>query len=191
MKNVILALIVIGLSAPAWSASISTTDGVTYNNVTSQRVDPDGLYIEYTTTGGGLGMSKIKFSRLSAGQQKKFGYDATKARDYEAAVAKATEDNRQESLRLEQIAQAARHVRDAENERASANRFIALSQANAAQGAPTDAGSYGGYYGWYSSGLGLYALPRRGPAPPAKTQYAPVVTPIPFPRVNSPARPSR
>jgi hypothetical protein len=188
MKTVIIALIALGLCTPAWSVSISTTDGVTYNNVTTQRVDPDGLYIEYTMPNGGLGMSKIKFSRLSADQQKQFGYDATKARDYELGVAKAAEDNRQESIRMEQIAQAARHTRDAENERASTSRFIAVSQANAVQSATSDAG---GYYTWYGGGIGLYALPRLGPAPPAKRVYAPVVTPIPFPRVNSPTRSSR
>src|ERR1700728_2482690 len=99
MKTVVLALLALGFCAQARSTTLSTTDGATYNNVTTQRVDPDGLYIEYTTSGGGLGMSKIKFSRLSSDQQKQFGYDATKARDYELSVAKATEVNRQESLR--------------------------------------------------------------------------------------------
>src|ERR1700678_1668743 len=116
MKAALFVLIALGLCASAWSRSLTTTDGATYNNISTQRVDPDGLYIEYALPGGGVGMSKIKFSRLSADQQKQFGFDATKAREYEAGVAKATEEYRQESLRMEQIAQAARHARAEQDE---------------------------------------------------------------------------
>ena len=105
MKTVILALIGLGLCAQARSSNLSTTDGVTYNHITAQRVEPDGLYIEYTLPNGGIGMSKVKFSRLSADQQKQFGYDAAKAKDYEAGVAKANEEFRQQCVRQEQAAQ--------------------------------------------------------------------------------------
>src|SRR5579862_263584 len=98
MKTMILALIALGLCARAQSISLSTTDGATYNHITAQRVDPDGLYIEYTLPGGGIGMSKVKFSRLSSEQQKQFGYEPAKAHEYESQVAKANEDFRQESL---------------------------------------------------------------------------------------------
>src|SRR5580700_8475488 len=107
MKTIVLALIGLGLCAQARSGNLSTSDGVTYNNITAQRADPDGLYIEYSLPGGGLGMSKVKFSRLSPDQQKQFGYDAGKAKDFEAKVAAVTEDWRQENARLEQAAKAA------------------------------------------------------------------------------------
>lgn len=188
MKALILALITLGLCAPARSASLTTVDGVTYNHITTQRVDPDGLFIEYTLPDGGLGMAKVKFSRLSAEQQKQFGYDPKKAQEYELGVAKATEAFRQEALRMDQIAQAARQARDAQNDRAAYERFVALSQANAMQAPPYDNGAG---YGWYGGGgIGLIALPQTGRVPPARTQYAPVVTPIPYPRLNVPTRPA-
>jgi hypothetical protein len=183
MKTIVVALIALGLCAQARSTSLSTTDGTTFNNVTSQRVDPDGLYIEYTLPGGGLGMSKVKFARLSSDQQKQFGFDAAKARDYEAQAAKAADDYRQEWARMEQAALAQRQAqqdRAVQEEKADNDRIIALAQLKAAEADLARATEGGGNYGW-GGGDGLFAIPQVGRhVPPARTQYAPVVTPIPL-----------
>jgi hypothetical protein len=50
--------------------AITTTDGKTYDHITAQRTDPDGLYIEYAPGGKGMGGAKLKFNRLSADLQK-------------------------------------------------------------------------------------------------------------------------
>ncbi len=76
-------------------------------------------------------MSKVKFFRLSPDQQKQFGYRADKAKEFEAQVAKATDDWRQESLYWDQIARierAARQVREAEMEKVMNDRIIAQAQ---------------------------------------------------------------
>jgi hypothetical protein len=191
MKTMVFALIVLGFCAQARCSSISTTDGMTYNNVTAQRVDPDGLYIEYSLPGGGVGMSKVKFSRLSPDLQKQFGYDAAKARDYEAKVAKATEDFRQESIRDEQIASAARQARAEREEKAIVYHMPPPGQANAEESSPPMAPayygeSYGGYGGYND---GIYAVPNIGRAPAARRDYLSPVRPIPFPQLNTPPQP--
>ena len=51
MKALVFALLGVALCLPVQSATITTTDGVTYNNITAQRADPDGLYLEYALPG--------------------------------------------------------------------------------------------------------------------------------------------
>ena len=43
--------------------ALTTTDGKTYDHISVQRADPDGLYIEYTLPGNGVGSAKVKFTR--------------------------------------------------------------------------------------------------------------------------------
>jgi len=192
MKAIILTLIGLGFCVQAKSANLSTVDGAIYNNITVQRAEPDGLYIEYTPPGGGLGMSKVKFSRLSQDQQKHFGFDSTKAKDYEVQVAKATEDYRQECVRREQAAQtqkAAQQARADQEERTFNDRIMAMAQLKSAEADLARATGGNGNYGWSSlgGGDGLFAIPQvGGRVPRARTDYAPVVTPIPFPQVNTP-----
>jgi hypothetical protein len=191
MKTIVLALIGLGLCAQARSSSLSTADGKSYDNITAQRVDPDGLLIEYTLPGGGIGVSKVKFSRLSSDQQKQFGYDAAKAKDYEAQVAKANDDYRQERARMEQAAQTQQAAQQAHSdlqEHAVNERIVAMAQLKEAEADLARATSGNGGYG-YAGGEGLFALPEIGRAPRPSTQYAPVVTPIPFqPRTVTRAR---
>ncbi len=195
MKTVILALIGLGFCVQARSESVTTTDGATYNNITAQRVDPDGLYLEYTLPGGGFGMSKVKFTRLSADQQKQFGYDADKARDYETKVAKANEDYRQQCIKWDETAKSQRaeqQAREDQQDKALNERIAALTQlkqaeAHLAQVAPNAAADGYGYgYSWGGDGIGLIAIPQIGRTPRARTDFAPVVTPVPFPEVNIP-----
>ena len=183
MKKIVFALIVAGVCAQARSTSLATTDGTTYNNITEERVDPDGLYIEYTLPNGGVGMSKVKFSRLSRDEQKQFGFDAGKAKDYEAKVAKANEDFRQECLHAEQAAQTqivARQTRADQEEKTFNDRLIALAQLKAAEAdlARATANANAGGYGW-SGGDGFAVQTLRHPV--SGTTFAPVVTPIPLP----------
>jgi hypothetical protein len=161
MKTLIMGVIVAGLCIQGRAASLSTTDGRTYENITMQRADPDGLYIEYTLPGGGLGMSKVKFTRLTADQQKQYGYDATKAKEFEAGVAKANQEYRDESMKLEKAAQEHRATLAAEEQnetKTEAEYMMAQAQlkmaeaqlARAKSGAEESAGmdNYGGGYGW-------------------------------------------
>lgn len=165
MKNFLLVLVTMGLCAAARSESLTTSDGVTYNGITTRRVEPDGLYIEYMPAGGGMGMSKVKFARLSPEQQKQFGYDPDKARDFEARNAKAMEDWRAENARMEQAAKAelqARQALDVQEAKIAADREVALAQLKQGQvQAPPETGaafgwtSYGGWgYAWV--GVGHY-----------------------------------
>ncbi len=89
MKTITLITALAGLCAVARGENLQTIDGATYQNFTRQRVDPDGLVIEYFPEGGGLGVAKVKFARLSPDQQRQFGYDPAKAGEYEAQSAKA------------------------------------------------------------------------------------------------------
>jgi len=42
----------------------TTRDGKKYKNVTIKEIDSEGMYIEYTPEGGGVGLGKIKFDDL-------------------------------------------------------------------------------------------------------------------------------
>ena len=187
----VLAIIGLGLCVQARSENLSTKDGATYNNITAQRVDPDGLYIEYTPAGGGVGASKVKFSRLSSDEQKQYGYDPDKAKDFEAKVAKATEDFRQDCIRREQTAQTQRtsdQELDDQRDKALTDRITAMAHLKEAEAelARATGGSENGGYGWGGGEYPVVAIPEIGRAPRARTDYAPVVTPVPFPRLNTP-----
>lgn len=190
MKGLYLSLLAaFVVCLPARSNTLTTADGVTYNNITTERVDPDGLYIEYSLPGGGVAMSKIKFSRLSADQQKQFGFDAAKARDYEVQVAKANEDFRQEALRDEQIARAARRAREERDAKVLNQQLVAPAQVSASEPNPPDTSVPGYNYGYWGGG-GYWGVPGVRHYIPARRDYAPIVTPIPFPKINVPHYPS-
>ncbi len=137
MKKIafILAALALCIQAQADDHTLSTTDGVTYTGITLQRAEPDGVYIEYALPGGGLGMSKIKFNRLSRTQRYQFGYNRSAARAYQDAVAAANDQTAQELTRWSDTERDARHQRDAENERAYAGRMAEISRLNAARAA--------------------------------------------------------
>jgi len=64
-------------------ARIVTTDGQIYNAVKLQCVLPDGLLVQYLPDAGGMGLARLKFTRLSESLQAQFGYDPAKASLYE------------------------------------------------------------------------------------------------------------
>ena len=74
----------ISLGARTHAENLTTIDGKIYYNISKQRVDADGLYIEYTPVSGGMGVAKVKFSRLSRQLQNQYGYDEAKAKEFEA-----------------------------------------------------------------------------------------------------------
>lgn len=89
-------------SAP--TITITTVDGRVYNDVTVIRSDPDGLLVNYTPDGGGIGMAKLRFRNLPNDLRSRYGYDEKSASDYEQRQARANEDyvvrlNHDESLR--------------------------------------------------------------------------------------------
>jgi hypothetical protein len=65
-------------------SEISTSDGVTYKGVELLSVKPDGLFVNFRPSGGGMGMATLKFKNLPEDICRQYGYDPEKARDYEA-----------------------------------------------------------------------------------------------------------
>jgi hypothetical protein len=123
---------------------------------------------------------------MSPEQRKQFGYNAHLVREYEAHLAKATEDNRQEAIRADIAAQADRRTREAQEEK-TANLLAMQKAARPIVSNHTVhiTGSYGG-----GAELFLVPCPKTGPVPPATTTYAPIVTPIPMPHITAPPRPT-
>jgi TRAP-type C4-dicarboxylate transport system substrate-binding protein len=190
MKARILILMALGLCASIHAETLSTTDGTRYDNITFKRVDPDGLYVEYVLPGNGLGMTKVKFSRLSDDQRKEFGYDATKAKDFEAQTAKANEDWRANALRMESEARVTRAQQDAQAAQelsAQTQRLLAMAQLKQAEADLARAAGGAGYGGGYDGGWGGFGIPIVSDrVPRAKRTLAPIVQPVPFPRINTP-----
>jgi len=73
----------------AGAAQITTSDGRTYNDAAVERVEADGLVINYLPQGGGVGVAKLKFRNLPDSLRNQYGYDADRAAKYEAEQAQA------------------------------------------------------------------------------------------------------
>lgn len=191
MKTTILALLALGLCAPVFAAdSLVTTDGTHYDNITYQRVDPDGLYIEYKIPWKGIGMAKVKFNRLTEDQRKEFGIDPARAKDFEAQVAKANEEWRANAQKSEQQALTLRATREAqaiEQESATTQRILAMAQLKQAEAdlARAAGGGGNGGYGYDSGGWVGVALPTFNNRPVSDRTFAPIVTPVPFPQQHT------
>lgn len=65
-------------------SEIITRGGATYRAVKLLKMEPDGLSVEYTPEGGGMGLVKLKYEDLPEAFQLQFQYDVQKAKDYEA-----------------------------------------------------------------------------------------------------------
>lgn len=68
---------------------ITTTDGRTYQNVSVQRVDPDGLVVSYEPQPSGFGVAKLKFRDLPDSVREQYKYDADRANTFEQQQAQA------------------------------------------------------------------------------------------------------
>jgi hypothetical protein len=80
--SILLCLLFLS-AASAQSLQIQTRDGKLYKNATVEKADPAGLTISYDIAGGGIGITKLKFSNLPDDLQKKYGYNATNAAAFE------------------------------------------------------------------------------------------------------------
>jgi len=100
----------------AHPAEITTVDGKTYAGLTVQKVDPDGLLVEYTPAEGGIGITKIKFKDMPANLQKKYHYDPDIAGAYETRQAQGQrvwQAQQQKEAELAKAAAAQRARQDA------------------------------------------------------------------------------
>jgi hypothetical protein len=105
---------------PALADTITTISGTTYSDASVTKTTPAAISITHST-----GMAKIAFKDLPAATQKKYGYDATKAAEYETQEAQraAEQKQRADALRLQ-----------AEQENAAKQQaLIAKEQAELAQ----------------------------------------------------------
>jgi hypothetical protein len=108
-----IVLLIIAMVQLVGAEDIETLKHQTYKGATVTRVEPDGIVLTYNT-----GIVKIPFTELSEQYQKRFGYDAEKAKAFAEADAEA-QRNLAAQLRLE--------LQKAEEERA---RIAQLNQAD-------------------------------------------------------------
>jgi len=168
MKTALLIAVLVAITGVAGAAetSLTTIDGKTYDHISTLRVDPDGVYIEYTVARGGLGSAKVKFARLSTDLQKQYGYDADAARKYEEGTARAElayQNWAKEQDAARQRAQSERDARELEEETLATQRQVAAAQvaqaaAQSAQGSGDTMPYYAPNYGYgYGFGIGRAA----------------------------------
>jgi len=174
------AFLILAVAARAeLAATITTTDGQTYKGVSLIRAEPDGYLVNYEPLKNGMGIAKIKFSRLSGDMQKQAGYNPDKAREFEAGVARANESLVQQSINWDAAARAERQARQVREDQMDLQRMAYLAQVNQAQAAQDQAA--GGPWTWSSlgGGYGVYAVPRLANRP-VKTGFQPAPGHIPF-----------
>ena len=70
--------------SPAAPTEITTQDGKVYRGVTVDRIEADGIVIDYRLEGGGSGIAKVKFVNLPENLQRQYGYDPQKAAAFES-----------------------------------------------------------------------------------------------------------
>jgi hypothetical protein len=69
--------------------TLTTRGGTAYEHVSVSRVEPDGLTIEYTPRGGGIGLAKLRFRELPEIWQQHYSFDPGAASVYEREQARA------------------------------------------------------------------------------------------------------
>jgi hypothetical protein len=132
---------------------ITTLDGKTYEKVILDKVEADGLLVLFSPVEGGSGTAKLKFRNLPVELQKRYGYDADRAADYEVAQARGEAAWRAEhAVRMQQM-EAVRAERTAWERQMRAERAEAeQARAEAARYAQDQPVGY--YPGWLSGGYG-------------------------------------
>jgi hypothetical protein len=133
---------------------ITTLEGKTYEKVILDKVEPDGLLVSFSPVEGGSGTAKLKFRKLPAELRERYGYDAERAADHEAAQVRGEAGWRAEyTVWMEQreLAQSEQAARDREMRAAAELRRAEAEQARVeaaryAQDQPAV------YYPWWSSG---------------------------------------
>jgi hypothetical protein len=91
MNKTALAILAALSASIALADDFKTIDGKEYKNAKINRVEPDGIVISFSG-----GIVRVPFTELSPEIQKKYGYDAAAATDfqkqaYEAGLARARE----------------------------------------------------------------------------------------------------
>lgn len=94
---------------------ITTTDGTTYKSVIILKSEPDGLLVEHTLPGGGIGVAKLRFEILSTDLQRAHNYDAEKAAAYQTQQAAAQGQLRREFQAKHEQELAVARAREEEN----------------------------------------------------------------------------
>ena len=139
---------------PGLPARITTLDGKTYEKVVLEKVEPDGLLVLFTPTGGGSGTAKLKFRNLPPELRERYAYDPARASDYEVAQARgeamwlaesAIWEEQRRAARAEQAALERQMRAEAEARRIAEEEWANAEAARNAQQEP----AY--YYGVYNS----------------------------------------
>ena len=107
-------------SASSSDNQITTRAGQTFKNVKVQKVAPDGLIISYTPSGGGMGISKLKFTDLPDNLQQRYGYNPTNAATFEKAEMQSANQLRMKLLAADEQARSNRLADDLSDAYASA-----------------------------------------------------------------------
>jgi hypothetical protein len=110
---------------------IVTVSGATYENTRVERVEPDGLTVSYIPSGGGLGLSKIKFDELADEWRQRYGYDPKKKAAYEKEQIRAAAWWREYMITNYEAAVARRLAREKAEAEAEAQAKAELEKAAA------------------------------------------------------------
>ena len=130
--------------------SITTRDGITYTNAVIQRVDPNGIVIEYAPRPKSVGIAKLKFANLPDELQRRYNYNPTNALIFEqnhaAGIARRQAEIEQGEIEKRQM-QEALLQRRAEEEAEALEAKRQEDAANAAAQMQTEVGSGDWYPG--------------------------------------------
>jgi hypothetical protein len=130
-----------GQNLPPLPQKLVTTDGKTYDYVKLLRTDPDGVVIEYALAGRGVGMAKIRFRNLPESLQQQYGFDADRAKTFEADQAQALAQWRAQRLEQENAARQAARPEAQANEATQPATGPAMLDSGRFEVAPTIAGA--------------------------------------------------
>lgn len=128
MNTRVLTLLILSLTAAAFSEDFKTVNGKEYKDATVTRVEPDGIVVKTKS-----GMSKIYLAELPKELQERFHYDPQKATAFSAEQAAnyaAYQQQQTEAQRQREDAAAKNNAMLAEQQ-AAKNRIHALQDRRA------------------------------------------------------------
>jgi hypothetical protein len=152
------------LQPPASFDRITTLDGKVYEKVSVQRIEPDGLLVEFSPRDNSFGTAKLKFRNLPTDLRERYGYDAARAEAFAASQAQAAQAwnlqnaawfARKEAAEMEQ-AQRAQKWRERAEVEANLRLQSELRREEAAEQRRAQTPDYygGGWWGWGGYGYG-------------------------------------
>ena len=128
MNTRVLTLLILSLTAAAFSEDFKTVNGKEYKDATITRVEPDGIVVKTKS-----GMSKVYFAELPKEVQERFHYDPQSATAFSAEQAAnyaAYQQQQTEAQRQREDAAAKNNAMLAEQQ-AAKNRIQALQDRRA------------------------------------------------------------